>query len=622
MSVSVIVSNFNGARWLPRLLETLEAQQGVTLEIIVVDRHSADDSMKILALHPQIKILHEPADSGLVAGYHRGVSAAQYEHLFFCNEDMWFGADCLTRLEREIDLTHKIACADPWQWTYDGSNLIHAAPQIRRQWNRGSPHPWYPFEENKSLPCGHVVACACASSVMIHRFAYDDIGGWDTSFFLDQEDTDLAIRLWQRGWLTVTVPEAKVFHAVGASNTKIIPGLNLMVAQKRYIHALSNQSIVVWKLFSPRFWFMPLLPWLETFLKDLFKSRFRRAGWDLLALKTSLSRLPQVFRFRRSSRVMNRHRPGELFFNDRSLQFGALIQPTRNKSEAETAVRLSVALVTRNRPEWLRQCLQSWRSQDQQPFEIIVSDDSDDSIRLEIQRLCDQFHCRWIPGPRRGLYANRNNAFRATGGTHVMSADDDHTHPSGFVGSVVGAVRSDPQAIWTFGEQPADRANISLPMPGELRSNGTVGPPEDPTCSAAIACGSSVYPAKIFQLGFRCSESYRFGGLWYLWGHQLRRAGFRIRHNTETFVWHHTASSNDRRSDRSWIEAQHECNLYVQAAHAMWISHKPVALIRAVRRAIKLLTVGESISSDHEKVRLRTRFILRAFTRALRPESL
>ena len=42
------------------------------------------------------------------------------------------------------------------------------------------------------------------------------------------------------------------------------------------------------------------------------------------------------------------------------------------------AIRLSVALLTRNRPESLRRCLASLRAQDCQPSEIIVSDDSDD----------------------------------------------------------------------------------------------------------------------------------------------------------------------------------------------------------------------------------------------------
>src|SRR4051812_36250416 len=99
MATSVIVSNFNGGKYLSRLLETLESQQGVTLEIIVVDRYSTDDSPEILKRYATVKVVKEAPESGLVAGYAVGASYACHEHLFFCNEDMWIGQDCLQRLE-------------------------------------------------------------------------------------------------------------------------------------------------------------------------------------------------------------------------------------------------------------------------------------------------------------------------------------------------------------------------------------------------------------------------------------------------------------------------------------------------------------------------------------------
>src|SRR5947209_5762148 len=114
-------------------------------------------------------------------------------------------------------------------------------------------------------------------------------------------------------------------------------------------------------------------------------------------------------------------------------------------------VRLSIALVTRNRPQWLRRCLESWRAQDPQPFEIVVSDDSDEA-GSEARQVTEQFGAHWIAGPQRGLYANRNQAFRAATGTYIMSADDDHTHPAGFVRAVINAIESDPQAVWTVSE--------------------------------------------------------------------------------------------------------------------------------------------------------------------------
>jgi glycosyltransferase involved in cell wall biosynthesis len=73
-------------------------------------------------------------------------------------------------------------------------------------------------------------------------------------------------------------------------------------------------------------------------------------------------------------------------------------------------IKLSVAIVTRNRPDILERCLQSWRAQIVQPFEIVVSDDSSEDYISSIKDLCATFQCVYVSGPRTGLYGNRNNA--------------------------------------------------------------------------------------------------------------------------------------------------------------------------------------------------------------------
>lgn len=266
--------------------------------------------------------------------------------------------------------------------------------------------------------------------------------------------------------------------------------------------------------------------------------------------------------------------------------------------------RLSIALVTRNRPHWLRQCLESWRAQDVQPFEIIISDDSDDSMRPEIQRIAIHFGCHWIPGPRRGLYANRNHAFLASRGSHVMSADDDHTHPAGFVDTIVNAVKSDSEAIWTLSEWTPGYSNGRPTAPGELRSDGTVGPPENPSCSAAIACGSTVYPRIVFNSGYLYDETYCFGGVWYLWGHQLRKAGFRITHIPNTFVWHHSETWIEWGRDRNVLKAKTEADLYTYWSVARLCGYPPKFSIRLFTSTIRALTFGMPQTPDRKRVRI------------------
>jgi GT2 family glycosyltransferase len=316
MSVSVIANNFNGEQFLPKLLSSLRAQRGVTLEIIVVDRHSTDGSLQILTQRSDITVVQAPPELGLVAGYAAGVPKAACGNLFFCNEDMWFDPDCLHNLEKQISRERRIGIADPWQWDYHGAKVIHMGTQLVRKWDPGSVLPTWKFEQSPCIASGEPTAMACAGAMMIDRSVYEEIGGWDTSFFLDFEDADLCVRAWQRGWRCVTVPEARVFHAVGMSNAKTLSAVKSTVDKRRYVWGSSNCIMVAAKYFRWRSVLLTVLARLDRFLRNSIRYRFRLALLDLESLWLTVKRLPHALQFRRSNRVWSSNQPGEGFFLD------------------------------------------------------------------------------------------------------------------------------------------------------------------------------------------------------------------------------------------------------------------------------------------------------------------
>lgn len=324
MSVSVIVSNFNGARFLPRLLDSLLSQSDVTLEVIVVDRQSTDNSLEIIEKHPEVVIVQEPPQSGLVSGYTVGTKVAKYEHLFFCNEDMWFDEDCIRKLEEKISLESRIGSADPWQWSYDGKQWLHGGVGFRRKtWDIDSPHPLYKLDFNVPLVSGARIALPCAGAFLIHRDVFNEIGGWDTSFFLDDEDIDLFIRAWQRDWQCVTVPEAKVYHAVGASNELNLAIVRQSVSTRRYISHYTSTFIIAIKYFSLFTTLLGATNWLVRFTNNLFKLRLKIALRDVLVLWQILQRMPKALEFRSRNSEWNTRKPGQEFFRQAEFDVGA-----------------------------------------------------------------------------------------------------------------------------------------------------------------------------------------------------------------------------------------------------------------------------------------------------------
>jgi glycosyltransferase involved in cell wall biosynthesis len=202
---------------------------------------------------------------------------------------------------------------------------------------------------------------------------------------------------------------------------------------------------------------------------------------------------------------------------------------------------LSVALVTRNRPDSLERTLRSLRSQDVQPFEVVVSDDSD-AAHLEASRaVAERYGARHMIGPQRGLYANRNASALACTGTHVRTMDDDHEFPPGHMAACMRAVEERPGSVWIIGEcLPGEEAtNRPWVCPAQLAPRGhSVTPPEQGRIWA-IADGATIYPREIFDRGLRFSESFLFGAAYLEWGSRLHWLGYDIRHLKDTFVIHH-----------------------------------------------------------------------------------
>jgi glycosyltransferase involved in cell wall biosynthesis len=208
----------------------------------------------------------------------------------------------------------------------------------------------------------------------------------------------------------------------------------------------------------------------------------------------------------------------------------------------DSPIRLSVALVTRNRPESLERTLISLRAQEMQPWEVIVSDDSDQAYAPVVERIANRFECVYSRGPRRGLYANRNAAALICRGTHIRTMDDDHVLPPEHLSACFAAVQSDPSAIWTTGEHGfiAGRPVEPAATAGQLGPAGVAEPVKDFDDNWAIADGSTIYPRAVFDRGFRMIEVFGFGSSYLEFGAYLYQHGWRCRCIPNAIVEHHT----------------------------------------------------------------------------------
>lgn len=217
-------------------------------------------------------------------------------------------------------------------------------------------------------------------------------------------------------------------------------------------------------------------------------------------------------------------------------------EPMADKSRTDPT--MSVALVTRNRPNSLRRTLGSLRDQSVQPAQVVVSDDSDPTHTAKVRDLCDEYDCQYIEGPRQGLYANRNHAMLHCSGTHIRTMDDDHEFPAGHFAECQRAIRDQPATIWIIGEFTPQQIQggvdlESVECPPELHPRGYSVPPKSTIRTWAIADGASIYPRFVFERGDRMAQFYVFGAAYLEWGSRLYWRGYTISHLPSTYVIHH-----------------------------------------------------------------------------------
>lgn len=283
--------------------------------------------------------------------------------------------------------------------------------------------------------------------------------------------------------------------------------------------------------------------------------------------------------------------------------------------------RLSCALVTRNRPESLRRTLVSLFKQTPPPFEVIVSDDSDTQFVAANMSAVQEYGYKYVRGPHKGLYANRNFAFLQCSGDHFRSMDDDHEFPEGHLSACYAAIERDPHCIWFIGESYPDETGLTPTFcPGQLNISGVSETPKDPDDCWAIADGASIYPRSVFESGHFFSEEFKFGASYLEFGSYIRYQGYRMRFLPETFIIHHYDPAN-----RSFNELDMELSsrAFAMLCHSFlyrpswrskaWTSAKTLQYLTMMKRPLS------SAKSIYKAIRWRLKSIPRLKNEPFQP---
>jgi GT2 family glycosyltransferase len=193
-NVSVVLTNFNYGRLIPDAIRSVVANTGVDPELIIIDDHSADDSLEVIRTqmgqYPwfPIKLVAKEVNEGLSAARNSGFALARSNYVFVLDADNLIYPSALRTLWRLLESRPGDAFA---------YGIIDCFSDVAPGKHLGlmSCLPWDPARLTRA---NYIDAMA-----LVRRSAWEDVGGYDLSMderFGGWEDFDLWLRFADQGY--------------------------------------------------------------------------------------------------------------------------------------------------------------------------------------------------------------------------------------------------------------------------------------------------------------------------------------------------------------------------------------------------------------------------------------
>jgi glycosyltransferase involved in cell wall biosynthesis len=123
--LTVVVPNFNHARFLPRSLGAIVTQSIQPREVLVIDDASSDDSVRIInefaAKHTSIRLIRNERNCGVVPNINRGLALAAGRYVTFCSADDYMLPGYFEKLIEQLERHPQAALA----FSYDSFQIDH-----------------------------------------------------------------------------------------------------------------------------------------------------------------------------------------------------------------------------------------------------------------------------------------------------------------------------------------------------------------------------------------------------------------------------------------------------------------------------------------------------------------
>lgn len=234
--VSIILVNYNGAEVVLECLRSLlQFLHTISYEMIVVDNASTDGSAALISANfPMVQLLQQQENKGFGAGNNVGATHAKGEFLFFLNTDTLLISDVLPPLVSLMKEQPNVGIIGTKLLNADGSLQLSIASEIsiageyktlRQVKYSNSPQQQEAIAQR--FDQAQTVDIVIGAAFLMRKALFKALDGFDETFFMYFEESDLCQRARDRGWKILYTPDVSVIHLGGYSVGKVSDRMRL-----------------------------------------------------------------------------------------------------------------------------------------------------------------------------------------------------------------------------------------------------------------------------------------------------------------------------------------------------------------------------------------------------------
>ena len=277
MKVSVVVPNWNGINLVAMCLDSLKALDFEDFEVILIDNGSVDGSQKMIENdYPWVQLVKLTKNMGFAFACNKGYRASSGDYVVLLNNDIEVDPGWLRELYEGMERHPECGMGTSRMMFLHDREVFYNTGDLFHVWSAGGGRGQGEKDVGQ-FDREEYVFGACAGAGIYRRTMIESIGLFDEDFFIFAEDVDLNFRAQQRGFKTVYLPSAKVYH-IGTATVGLY--------SDRYVYLCKrNDVFVLVKNYSIAMFFKYFVSILRHQLQDIRYFAERGQGGVLLKSK-------------------------------------------------------------------------------------------------------------------------------------------------------------------------------------------------------------------------------------------------------------------------------------------------------------------------------------------------